>query len=40
MRERADLADISPIVIVDYIRQSIEILLSIKTEEDDEKRKG
>jgi hypothetical protein len=27
------LKDISPVIIVDYIRQSIEILLSIKQEE-------
>ena len=33
MQEREDLKDISPVIIVDYIRQSIEILLSIKQEE-------
>jgi hypothetical protein len=33
VQEREDLKDISPVIIVDYIRQSIEILLSIKQEE-------
>lgn len=33
MKERANLQDISLIVIIEYIRQSVEILLSIKSEE-------
>ena len=40
MRERAELRDIAPVIIVDYIWQSVEILLSIKQEEDKAKQQN
>jgi hypothetical protein len=33
VKERANLQDTSLIIIIEYIRQSVEILLSIKSEE-------
>ena len=38
VEEKKELESKDPIVIVDYIKQSIEILLSLKLEEEEEKK--